>query len=83
MSSQGAASGVRVNAVAPGFTDTPMVAAVPAELKKGLLARQLIERAIRPEEVKYFHKLQKPKRETLPRLATDKKMPLCWCKTIS
>lgn len=54
MSSQGAASGVRVNSVAPGFTDTPMVAAVSAELKKDLFARQLIERAIQPEEVKLF-----------------------------
>ena len=40
-----------MNAVAPGYTDTAMVAAVPAEILKTIIARVPVGRLARPEEI--------------------------------
>lgn len=49
---QGAEFGVRVNSVAPGHVDTPMVAAAPREdLIRSIEGTQLIGRIMQPEEV--------------------------------
>lgn len=46
-----AAQGIRVNAVAPGYADTPLVAGLPDALRAAMSARQPIGRLARPEEV--------------------------------
>jgi len=46
-----AARGITVNAVAPGYTDTAMVAAVPPATLEKILARIPVGRLARPEEV--------------------------------
>jgi 3-oxoacyl-[acyl-carrier protein] reductase len=43
--------GVRVNAVAPGFTETPMTDELPAKVRARALAATPLGRAVRPEEV--------------------------------
>jgi len=43
--------GVRVNAVAPGFISTPMVAAMPEKVLKDLEAKVPLKRLGRPEEI--------------------------------
>ncbi len=45
------AKGIRVNAVGPGFIETALLAAMPAEAKAGLAAVHPIGRLGRPEEV--------------------------------
>ncbi|GGC83329.1 oxidoreductase [Tersicoccus solisilvae] len=46
-----AASGIRVNAVAPGYADTPLVAGLPEAVRGSMVARQPIGRLARPEEI--------------------------------
>ena len=46
-----AARNIRVNAVAPGFIDTPMTQGLPEEVKRGLLERIPMGRWGTPEEV--------------------------------
>ncbi|WP_262699557.1 MULTISPECIES: SDR family NAD(P)-dependent oxidoreductase [Streptomyces] len=46
-----AAQGVRVNAVSPGYIDTPMTAGNPPDRMAVVLSRQVIGRAGQPEEV--------------------------------
>jgi NAD(P)-dependent dehydrogenase (short-subunit alcohol dehydrogenase family) len=46
-----ASRGIRVNAVAPGYVDTPLVAGLPAGVRAGMLAKQPIGRLGRPEEI--------------------------------
>lgn len=46
-----AARGIRVNAVAPGYADTPLVAELPEEVRSAMAARQPIGRLARPEEI--------------------------------
>jgi 3-oxoacyl-[acyl-carrier protein] reductase len=48
---EGAASGIRVNAVAPGFTDTAMVSGIPDRVREKLLSRIPLGRLGRPEEI--------------------------------
>jgi 3-oxoacyl-[acyl-carrier protein] reductase len=43
--------GVRVNAVAPGFVDTPMLATIPAKVLEQMRAQVPLGRLGRPEEV--------------------------------
>lgn len=43
--------GVRVNAVAPGFIMTPMVAAMPEKIRQDLQAKVPLKRLGRPEEI--------------------------------
>jgi 3-oxoacyl-[acyl-carrier protein] reductase len=43
--------GVRVNAVAPGFIETPMVAAVPEKVLETMRAEVPLRRLGRPEEI--------------------------------
>jgi len=43
--------GIRVNAVAPGFIETPMTAGLPQEVRETYLARIPLQRFGRPEEV--------------------------------
>ncbi len=45
------ASGVRINAVAPGPIDTPMTAAVPKDVMSATVARTVENRFGRPEEI--------------------------------
>ena len=50
---QGGPSGVRVNSIAPGLIDTPMVSDMTPEIKEYIVKNhQLIDRMIKPEEVK-------------------------------
>ncbi len=46
-----AASGVTVNAVEPGFTETPMTAGLPAEVRRRALAETPLGRAARPGDI--------------------------------
>ncbi len=48
---ESAAHGITVNAVAPGYTDTPMVAAVRPEVRERIVAGIPLRRLGRPEEV--------------------------------
>jgi len=43
--------GIRVNAVAPGFIATPMVAAMPEKVLKALEAKVPLNRLGKPEEI--------------------------------
>jgi 3-oxoacyl-[acyl-carrier protein] reductase len=48
---EGAERGIRVNAVAPGFTATRMVESVPQRVREKLVARIPMKRLARPEEI--------------------------------
>lgn len=48
---ESAAHGITVNAVAPGYTDTAMVAAVRPDVRERIIARVPLHRLARPEEV--------------------------------
>ena len=43
--------GIRVNAVAPGITDTTMVAGIPDKTREYYIKRTPLERYARPEEI--------------------------------
>lgn len=51
LSLEGAPRAVRVNAVAPGFTDTPMVRAMPGKLRAKLVERVPLARMAAPAEI--------------------------------
>jgi acetoacetyl-CoA reductase len=48
---ESAAHGITVNAVAPGYTDTAMVAAVRPDVRDRIVANVPLHRLARPEEV--------------------------------
>jgi 3-oxoacyl-[acyl-carrier protein] reductase len=48
---EGAARGIRVNAVAPGFTATRMVDSVPERVRERLMDRIPLKRLARPDEI--------------------------------
>lgn len=48
---EGAARGITVNVIAPGYTDTAMVAAVPQDILKKIVAAVPIGRLAKPEEI--------------------------------
>ena len=51
LAQEGARSGVTVNAIAPGYIDTDMVAAVPEEVLAKIVARIPVNRLGRAEEI--------------------------------
>ena len=51
LAQEGAAKGITVNAIAPGYIDTDMVAAVPEEVLKKIVARIPVGRLGRAEEI--------------------------------
>ncbi len=48
---ESAARGITVNAIAPGYTDTAMVAAVPAEILDKIITHIPVGRLAKPEEI--------------------------------
>ena len=48
---EGAGHGITVNAVAPGYTDTPMVAHVPPDTLKTIIAKIPVGRLAQPSEI--------------------------------
>ena len=52
---EGARYGITVNAIAPGFVETPMTAAIPDDIKEQQLARIPLRRACKPEEIARVH----------------------------
>lgn len=48
---EGAARGITVNAIAPGYTDTAMVAAVRPDILKSIVASVPVGRLAKPEEI--------------------------------
>jgi len=48
---EAAARGITVNAIAPGYTDTAMVAAVRPDILKGIVASVPAGRLAKPEEI--------------------------------
>lgn len=48
---ESAARGITVNAIAPGYTDTAMVAAVPPDILKKIVAKMPVGRLGRPAEI--------------------------------
>ncbi len=48
---ESAAKGITVNTVAPGYTDTTMVRAVPEKIMKSLIAQIPVGRLAKPEEI--------------------------------
>ena len=44
-------AGLRINAVGPGYIDTPLLAGAPSEVKDGLIAKHPLGRLGRPEEI--------------------------------
>jgi len=52
---EGARNGIRVNAVAPGFVETPMTAAIPDALREQMIARIPLKRTAKPEDIARVH----------------------------
>jgi acetoacetyl-CoA reductase len=48
---EGAGRGITVNAIAPGYTDTGMVQAVPVKILQGIVAAVPVGRLAKPEEI--------------------------------
>ncbi|MFI5268726.1 MAG: glucose 1-dehydrogenase [Chloroflexota bacterium] len=52
---EGARNGIRANAVAPGFVETPMTATIPDTLREQMIARIPLKRTAKPEDVARVH----------------------------
>lgn len=48
---QHAPENITVNAITPGYADTPMVAAVPDKIVEGIVEEVLLNRLAKPEEI--------------------------------
>ena len=48
---ESASRGITVNAIAPGYTDTGMVRAMPAKILEGIIAAVLVGRLAKPAEI--------------------------------
>jgi NAD(P)-dependent dehydrogenase (short-subunit alcohol dehydrogenase family) len=46
-----AAQGIRVNSVSPGYTNTPLVAGLPEDVRGGMLGKEPIGRLAEPQEI--------------------------------
>jgi len=51
LAQEGARSGITVNAIAPGYVDTDMVRAVPADVLQKIIARILVNRLGRADDI--------------------------------
>ncbi len=52
---EGARGGIRVNAVAPGFVETPMTSTIPDDLREQMIAKIPLKRTAKPEDVAKVH----------------------------
>ena len=52
---EGARYGITVNAVAPGFVETPMTSTIPASIREGQIARIPLKRTATPEDIAGAH----------------------------
>jgi 3-oxoacyl-[acyl-carrier protein] reductase len=52
---EGARNGIRANAVAPGFVETPMTATIPDNLRQQMIGRIPLKRTATPEDVARVH----------------------------
>ena len=55
MAREGAAKGVTANCVAPGFVETPMTAAIPEDVKQGMINSIPVKRIGYPKDIAYAY----------------------------
>lgn len=55
MAREGAAKGITANCVAPGFVETPMTAAIPEDVKQGMINSIPVKRIGYPKDIAYAY----------------------------